>query len=33
MLWRHDAALVAGVVYRDFAAGRDDGTVVVARAA
>jgi hypothetical protein len=33
MLWRHDPALVAGVVYRDFMAGRDDGTVVVARAA
>ena len=33
MLWRHDPALVAGVVYRDFAAGRDDATVVVARAA
>ena len=32
-LWRHDAAIVAGVIYRDFAAGRDDATVVVAKAA
>ena len=29
-LWRRDPALVAGIVYRDFAAGRDDATVVVA---
>ena len=31
MLWRHDPALIAGVLYRDFAPGRDDATVVVAR--
>ncbi|MCA1663065.1 MAG: hypothetical protein LC659_02110 [Myxococcales bacterium] len=33
LLWRRDPPLVAGVVYRGFAAGRDDSTVVLARAA
>jgi anti-sigma regulatory factor (Ser/Thr protein kinase) len=30
-LWRMPALLAAGVLYRDFARGRDDATVVVAR--
>ena len=30
-LWGRDPALIAGVVYRDFSAGRDDATVVVAK--
>jgi hypothetical protein len=29
----HDPALIAGVLYRDFARGNDDATVVVAKAA
>lgn len=32
-LWRHDPAIVAGVVYRDFAVSHDDATVVIARMA
>jgi len=28
-----DPALIAGVLYRDFGRGRDDATVVVAKAA
>ena len=30
-LWRRHPAVVAGVLYRDFARGRDDATVVVVR--
>jgi hypothetical protein len=30
---RHDPALLAGVLFRDAARGRDDATVVVVRAA
>ncbi|MDP9052883.1 MAG: SpoIIE family protein phosphatase [Acidobacteriota bacterium] len=32
-LAQHDPALIAGVLYRDFARGHDDATVVVAKAA
>lgn len=32
-LVRHDPGLVAGIVYRDFARGRDDATVLVVREA
>ena len=28
----HDPAVIAGVIYRDFARGRDDATVVVSKA-
>ena len=28
----HDPAVIAGVLYRDFKRGRDDATVVAARA-
>jgi hypothetical protein len=30
-LAQHDPAIITGVVYRDFARGNDDATIVVAR--